>query len=125
MTSVAMPKVMPAQSDSPPDAIVCPWTARCGVRTASSRRDSGCGNSIAQGQQRCIAAGRGGVDRDRAFGSEAQQVVGSAGLGSGTGEVLAAEGLHPDDRADLVAVDVTVADPGAFDDVIDGVVDAA
>jgi hypothetical protein len=38
------------------------------------------------------------------------QVVRAAGLGAGAGEALAAERLHADHRADLVAVDVDVAD---------------
>src|SRR5574337_1995952 len=82
-------------------------------------------SSIFQRQQRCIAARGGGVDGEGAFGGEAQEVMRAAGLGSGAGQVLAAERLHADHRADLVAVDVEVADLGAAPDVLDGFVDAA
>src|SRR3546814_16999663 len=47
-----------------------------------------------------------------------------AGLGAGAGEPLSAEGLHAHHRADLVAVDVDVADLGARRDVLDRLVDA-
>src|ERR1700739_1495338 len=49
----------------------------------------------------------------------------SAGFRSGAGKIFAAEGLHADDRADLVAVDVAVADFRALRDVRDGRIDAA
>src|SRR3546814_5921171 len=71
-----------------------------------------------------VAAGGGGVDGDDLLGGEARQVVRAAGLGAGARQALAAEGLYPDHRADLVAVDVDVADPGARGDVLDGLVDA-
>jgi hypothetical protein len=61
-------------------------------------------------QQARIAAGCRGVDGDRLLGGEARQVVRAAGLGAGAGQALAAERLHADHRADLVAVDVDVAD---------------
>src|SRR3546814_11074701 len=64
------------------------------------------------------------VDGDDLLGGEARQVVRAAGLGAGARQALAAEGLYPDHRADLVAVDVDVADPGARGDVLDGLVDA-
>src|SRR6185312_4166266 len=80
---------------------------------------------LADRQQRRVAAGRGGVDGERALAGEAQQVVRAAGLGAGAGKALAAERLHADHRADLVAVDVAVADAGVAADVFHGVVDAA
>src|SRR5690348_7688783 len=80
---------------------------------------------LADGQQRRIATGRRGVDGERALAGEAQQVVRAAGLGTGAGEAFAAERLHADHRADLVAVDVTVADAGVLADVVHGGVDAA
>src|SRR3546814_13703383 len=55
---------------------------------------------------------------------EARQVGRAAGLGAGAGEPLSAEGLHAHHRADLVAVDVDVADLGARRDVLDRLVDA-
>src|SRR3546814_6697794 len=48
----------------------------------------------------------------------------AAGRGAWARRALAAEVLYPDRRADLVAVDVDVADPGARGDVLDGLVDA-
>jgi hypothetical protein len=50
--------------------------------------------------------------------------VRAAGLGAGAGQALAAERLHADHRADLVAVDVDVADLRPRDDAVDGFVDA-
>src|SRR3546814_12261859 len=70
-----------------------------------------------------VAAGGGGVDGDDLLGGEARQVVRAAGLVAGARQALAAEGLYPDHRADLVAVDVDVADPGARGDVLEGLVD--
>src|SRR5574343_900118 len=63
-----------------------------------------------------VAAGRRGVDRDRAFAGEAQQVVRAAGLGAGPGEAFAAEGLDPDYGTNDVAIDVGVADVQARGD---------
>src|ERR1700754_2227391 len=60
---------------------------------------------LADRQQRRIAAGRRGVDRERALTGEAKQVVRAAGLRAGAGEAFAAERLHADHRTDLVAVD--------------------
>src|SRR6185437_5053462 len=82
-------------------------------------------SSIFQCQQTRIAACGGGVDGEGAFGGEAQEVVRTAGLGAGAGQVFAAERLYADHRADLVAVDIEVADFGATADVFDGFVDAA
>ena len=42
----------------------------------------------------------------------------AAGLGTGSGKALAAERLAFDHRANLVAVDVEIADPGVFLDII-------
>ena len=53
------------------------------------------------------------------------QIARAAGLGSGPREPLAAEGLHPDDSADHVAVDVAVADMHPGEDVAHGLVDPA
>src|SRR2546427_6373837 len=49
--------------------------------------------SVAQGQQRGVAAGGSGVHRHRLFGGEAQQVVRATGLRTGAGQALAAERL--------------------------------
>src|SRR4249919_990207 len=79
---------------------------------------------LAQRQQRGIAASGGGVDGHGLLGGEARYVMRAAGLGAGPRESLAAERLHTDDRADLVAVDVDVADAGPGHDAVDGGVDA-
>src|SRR5947209_6453789 len=63
-----------------------------------------------RGHQAGVAAGRGGVDAGHALGREAGDVVGTAGLGPGPGQSLAAERLAFHHRADLVAVDVEIAD---------------
>ena len=62
--------------------------------------------------------GGGGADH------QPPQVVRAAGLRSGPARALAAEGLRPDHRADLVAVDVDVAGPNPVHDVLHAVVDA-
>src|SRR5690554_3770591 len=80
---------------------------------------------LSPSQQARVAAGSGGVDRRHPLRGEADHVVRTAGLGAGAGEALAAERLAADHRADLVAVDVEVADTGsAFDQPASGV-DAA
>src|SRR6185312_6544022 len=80
--------------------------------------------SILQRQQARVAARGGGVDGEGALGREAQEIMRTAGLGAGTGKVLAAERLHADHRTDLVAVDVDVADFRAAPDVVHRFVDA-
>src|SRR5260221_14775807 len=62
-------------------------------------------------EQAGVAARGGGVDRDGALDGEAVEIMRAAGLGPGARQALAAEGLHADDGADHVAVDVEVADP--------------
>src|SRR5690606_29315126 len=76
-------------------------------------------------QQARVAAGRGGVDADHALGREARDVVRAARLGAGAGHALTAERLAFDHRADLVAVDVEVADPRAGLDEAAGRLDPA
>src|SRR4051812_15968459 len=61
-------------------------------------------------QQASIAARRRRVRRRDTFDREAMQIMRPAGLGAGARQTLAAERLHADDRADLIAVDVEVAD---------------
>src|SRR5688572_8922588 len=80
--------------------------------------------SVAEGQQRRVATGRRRVHRDRLLGGEARQVVRAAGLRTGAGHVLPTERLHADHCADLVAVDVAVADLDARSDLLDRFVDA-
>ena len=66
-----------------------------------------------------------GVDAGHAFGGEARQVMRPVGFGTGARQALAAERLAADHRADLVAVDVEVADLGARFDQAAGRVDPA
>ena len=66
------------------------------------------------GQQLKVSAGRGDIGRTHALGGVGEQGVGPAGLGTGARQPLAAERLHADDGADLVAIDVDVADPRAL-----------
>src|SRR5215475_13898663 len=65
---------------------------------------------LLQAEKGGVAAGGGRVDGERALGGEAVEITRAAGLGAGAGEALATEGLHADDGADHVAVDVSVAD---------------
>ena len=80
---------------------------------------------ILQRHQLGVAAAGGGVDGKRPFGREAMKVTGAAGLGAGSREPLAAEGLNPDDGADHIAIDIGVADAQAVMDVTDGGFDPA
>src|SRR5690606_33329333 len=79
---------------------------------------------LAQRQQRGVATGGGGIDGDRLLGSEPRQVVRPASLRTGTRKALAAKRLHADHRADLVAVDVAVADLDPRGDLLYRLVDA-
>tara|TARA_Y100000588_G_scaffold294158_1_gene314008 strand:- start:5651 stop:5977 length:327 start_codon:yes stop_codon:yes gene_type:complete len=70
-------------------------------------------------QQRRVTARGGRVDADGPLGREPQQVVRAASLRSGARQPFTAEGLCADDGADLIAVDINVADAGALADVRD------
>src|ERR1700761_5684396 len=59
--------------------------------------------------QRRIAAGGGCVDRHRLLGAKPQQIMRTAGLGSGSGQATAPKRLNADNGTDHVAVDVDVA----------------
>src|SRR5690606_33717791 len=77
---------------------------------------------LSPGQQARVAAGGSRVDRGHPPGGEADHVVWAASLGPGARKPLAAERLASNDRADLVAVDIDVADAGpAFDQVTGGI----
>src|SRR5437868_1004717 len=82
-------------------------------------------SALHRSHQAGVAAGCGRVDAGDALGGEAGDVVGAAGLGAGSAEAFAAERLAFDHRADLVAVDVEVADPSARLDEGTGGVDPA
>src|SRR5271165_1829113 len=75
-------------------------------------------------QQRGIASGGGGVDRNRLLVREPPQIVRAARLGPGAREAGAAEGLRSDDRPDHVAVDINVTVGEASDDVLHRRIDA-
>src|SRR3546814_5619349 len=74
--------------------------------------------------QRRVAARRGDVGRNRLFLGKAVQIMQTAGLGSGARQTAPAEWLRPDDRADLVAVDIDVADRRARGNMRGHAVDA-
>src|ERR1700730_395483 len=93
--------------------------------TAESRARAATLTFFLQRQEAGVAAGGGGVGRDGALGREAVQVAGAAGFGAGAGEAFAAARLHADDGADPTAVDVSVADLEAREDVAHGLVDPA
>src|SRR2546430_17008722 len=79
---------------------------------------------VAGGEQRGIAAHRGGVDGHHLLGGKSLEIVGTARLEPGAGERAAAERLRADDRADHAAIDVDIAVREPPDDVIDAGVDA-
>ena len=56
---------------------------------------------------------------------QTRDIMRAPGLGPGSGKPLAAERLAFDHRADLVAVDVEVADPGMCLDIVTDRIDAA
>src|SRR5690606_35942703 len=62
--------------------------------------------------------------RDRGLLHEAADIERAASLGTRAGKAAPAEGLHADDRADDVAVDVDVADLDAARDMRDRLVEA-
>jgi len=80
-------------------------------------------SSLIPRQQRRVAAGGGRVDRHRLLRSKTRQIMRAAGFGAGARQAMAAERLHPDHRADHVAVDVDVADLQSGNHVLDGIVD--
>ena len=82
-------------------------------------------SSFERRHQAGVAARRRGVDAGDALGGEARDIMRAAGLGAGAAEALAAERLAFDHGADLVAVDVEIADPGMFLDIIADRVDSA
>ena len=72
----------------------------------------------------CCRGGGRGCGGGCGFG-EPRQVMRAARLGSGAGKPLAAKGLAAHHRADLVAVDIDVADLQSVDDALHRSVDAA
>ena len=74
-----------------------------------------------------VSSGNGAPGRRLGAGpvglGEPPDVMRTAGLRTGAGEAFAAERLRADHRADLVAVDVDVADVKVLDDVLNPVVD--
>ena len=75
--------------------------------------DNGFGELIVvacRGEQRGIAARGGGIGRAHPLQRKALEVIRPAGLWPGAGEALAAEGLDADHGADLIAVDIEIAD---------------
>src|SRR5260221_2907261 len=115
---------------------MCKWNARLILSEVEGSGPSlGCMPILAQSaiflplllqrQQAGVAARGGGVDRDGALYGEAVEVMRTAGLGPGAREALAAEGLHPDDRADQGSGDLEGADTHPALDRAHRLVDAA
>ncbi len=82
------------------------------------------GSCVVGCKQRGVAAGGRGVDGNHTFLGEAVQRGRAAGFRAGAGEAAAAEGLHAHHGADLVAVDIGVADAQARGDALLGGLDA-
>src|SRR5215213_9346756 len=80
---------------------------------------------ILQRQQGRVAAGAGRVGAGHPLGAEARNIMGTAGLGAGAAEALAAEGLRADDGPDHRAVDVEIADRCQLFDRLRGAGDSA
>src|SRR3990172_7751223 len=72
-----------------------------------------------------VAAGRRDVRRAHALDREPNQIVRAAGLGPRARQPFAAERLHPRHGADLIAVDIKVADARVLGDVVGDRADAA
>lgn len=67
--------------------------------------------SAAEAEEFGIAADRGRVDGAHALGREAQEIMRPARFRPCAGQSAAAEGLHADDGADHVAIDIDIARP--------------
>src|ERR1044072_7634312 len=83
----------------------------CPLRVFPSGVSGPLNASLGTGKQRRIDTGTGRVDRDRALGAEALEIVRPARLGPAARKPLAPERLAPHHRADHRAVDVEIADP--------------
>src|SRR5262245_31071752 len=75
-------------------------------------------------QQRGIAAGGGGIDRNHLLVGKAPQIIRAAGLGSRSGEPGTAKRLSADHGADRVAVNVDIAIGEPFDNALNRGIDA-
>src|SRR4249919_1972352 len=82
-------------------------------------------SAFERGHQRRVAARCRGIDAGNPLSRKARDVMRPAGLRSGTAEALAAERLAFDDRSDLVAVDVEIADARMLLDIVANRVDPA
>src|SRR3546814_4662119 len=80
------------------------------LRKQADRESSRSDPALVEAEQARIAPRAGGVDRDRTFGDEAEQVMRPARLRPRARQPLAAEGLRSHHRADHRAVDVEIAD---------------
>src|SRR5438270_3921262 len=81
--------------------------------------------SLDRGHQAGVSTCRGRVDAGYALCRETCDIVRSAGLGTRTAQPFATERLALDHRADLVAVDVEVADSRMLLDIVADGIDAA
>src|SRR5204862_1718980 len=76
-------------------------------------------------QQRGIAAGRSRIDRERPFKRKPVEIMRSAGLWTRSRQALAAEGLHTDHGADLVAIHINISDLNTRANECGGFLDSA
>src|SRR5262245_25467878 len=84
-----------------------------------------CSSVAGERQQARVAADCSRVDRERALGGEALQVVRPARFRSRSGQPTATKGLHTDHRSDHIAVDVDIPGADARSDIADDAVDTA
>src|SRR5690242_8845179 len=82
-------------------------------------------SALERRHQARVAAGSRRVDARHPLGREARDVMRAAGLRAGAAEALTAERLAFDHRADLVAVDVEIADASMLLDIVAHRVDPA
>src|SRR5580698_9955020 len=78
----------------------------------TSRKYECCWALVTKVEQGCVAARRRGVDSQGPLVRESREIMRAAGLGTGSGESVAAEGLHTDNGANHIAVDVGISDRG-------------
>src|ERR1700730_8020800 len=70
-------------------------------------------------QQPGIAARGGGIDGDDLLGGKAAEIIRTAGLRSGSGQMRAAEGLRANHGADHAAIDINISMRQARGDALD------
>src|SRR5689334_21824451 len=86
---------------------------------------AGAWSAVDRGHQRGISARGSGIDAGDALGREAGDIVRAASLWAGAAEAFATERLALDHRADLITIDVKIADLGIFLDIVADGINAA